>query len=278
MKTTDPAYIEIANWFNGSRVYDTGVILYSKYGQNKNMKSIFPGRPNRYQRKLEYELSKIAGFDFAQLDRLEKVTAPLAGMYTGKEISGKYEKFTGSAPKVVLREYDPDHPMHIENTDMQQLPKVIRRIIHEFHDLYAKRTASHTALKKIEGNSKDEAAQRVELLDQMAKFSARMDLFTLARKTWENNGILPEESDFWAPKPAAVVMDRSELFTKKLNLQKSLSKDQALLEFQSKKKGEQSLPMPEGPKRAKIEIRIKEKISHIALINKAISDIDKTQQ
>ena len=67
MKKTDPAYIAIVNWFNSTRDYDQGVELYRKYGKNNSLKNTFPGRANRFKRKLEYELSKLIGIDFSKV-------------------------------------------------------------------------------------------------------------------------------------------------------------------------------------------------------------------
>lgn len=278
MKKTDPIYIAIANWLNSKRNYDEGVNLYSQYGVNKNLKSIFPGHRNRYQRKLEYELTKIIGVDFTRIDRARVPVAEASKPAAAKEIKGRTEKTTVPVVPHTLPEFNPEYPLQ-EKTDLaNDMPPIIRRIMYEFNDLYTKRGMNHTALKKIEGNSEGEAAQRRELLKQIDKFSVRLDVLSTARKAWEASGILPEESSLWAPKfTPEVALDRAQLLAKKKNIQKSLSKDLSLLEFQSKKQGESPTPMPAGPKRAKIEDRIQEKEKEIAQINKAINDIDKAQ-
>jgi hypothetical protein len=160
---------------------------------------------------------------------------------------------------------------------MKNLPEVIRRLMYEYHDCYEKRTRTHIALKLVEGNGESQAAERIDLLDQIAKFSSRMDVLQVSKKKWETTGILPLEELLWAPKPAQVVMNRAELKTKKLNLQKTSSKDQNLLDYQSKYKGKEQNPMPAGPKRDAILARIVEKEKEIEQINKAINDIDQAQ-
>jgi hypothetical protein len=179
--------------------------------------------------------------------------------------------------EVVLPAYDSEQPVERNSDDMKHLPKVIRRLMYEYHDCYEKRTRTHIALKLVEGNSESKNAERIDLLDQIARYSARMDQLQVAKKAWETTGILPEESSLWATKPAQVVLNRAELRAKKLNLQKTLSKDQNLLDYQSKIKGKEPKPMPKGPKRDAIVIRMKEKEKEIDQINKALHDIDQAQ-
>jgi hypothetical protein len=278
MKKTDPIFIAIVNWFNDKRDYYAGVDLYRKYGTNKNLMNIFPAHPNRYQRKLEYELSKVIGVDFTKIDRLKVPVATPSKPQQAKEVKGKTAKTDVPVVPHQLPDVDPANPNQ-EKTDLaNDMPPIIRRILYEFHDLYSKRTRNHEALKKIQGNSSEEASQRRELLKQIDKFSSRMDSLTAARKAWESTGVLPAESDLWAPKYTPdIALSRAQLLAKKKNIQKSLSKDLSLLEFQSKKQGEAPVPMPAGPKRTKIEARIKQKEEDIAQLNKAINDIDKAQ-
>jgi len=262
MKTTDPVYVAIANWLNGKRDFDEGVDLFIKYGTNKNLKAFFPGHASRYQRKLEYELTKIIGVNFHTLDRDLVIINP--DPITPVKVTAKPA-------------YDAKEPVERNSDDMKHLPKVIRRLMYEYHDCYEKRTRTHIALKLVEGNSKSKNGERVELLDQIATYSARMDKLQTAKKAWETTGILPEESTLWGMKPEQVVLNKDELRAKKLNLQKTLSKDQNLLDYQSKIKADKPNPMPAGPKRNAIVTRISEKEKEIAQINKAINDIDQAQ-
>lgn len=58
------AQIEITNWLNSERNYADGVYLYEKYGKNPQLKRLFPGHPQRYEKKLAYELGKVIGIGF----------------------------------------------------------------------------------------------------------------------------------------------------------------------------------------------------------------------
>lgn len=58
------AQIEITNWLNSERNYADGVYLYEKYGKNPQMKRLFPGHQQRYEKKLAYELGKVIGIGF----------------------------------------------------------------------------------------------------------------------------------------------------------------------------------------------------------------------
>jgi len=268
MKKTDAGYIAIANWFNGKRNYDEGVNLYIQYGPNKHFKALFPGREKRYQRKLEYELSKVIACDFSKIDKL-KTQQP-------SHIEPANSKKNGITVNLAFVDEAMNVPM--SEKDLKLLPKVIRRAMYEFHDLYEKRKIAHNSLLQVPPeNTEGNIAQRKELVDQMARFSARMDRLQTVQKEFTDKGLVPEESTLWAPEKGKVPLNRTQLIDKKNNLQKSLSKDRSLLEFQSKKQGEQAQPMPAGPKRDKIENRIEQKEKEIAEINKALNDLDKTK-
>lgn len=58
------AQIEITNWLNSERNYADGVYLYEKYGKNPQLKRLFPGHQQRYEKKLAYELGKVIGIGF----------------------------------------------------------------------------------------------------------------------------------------------------------------------------------------------------------------------
>lgn len=62
-------------------------------------------------------------------------------------------------------------------------------------------------------------------------------------------------------------MDEIALKKQKKNLQSSNSKDQSILDYQSKSQKSVKSPMPKGPKRIKIEMRIVER-------KKLIEDIE----
>jgi len=60
----------------------------------------------------------------------------------------------------------------------------------------------------------------------------------------------------------------------KKNLQSANTKDQNMLEFQDAKKGDKPNPMPAGPKRQKLEFRIKDRIAQIEEIDYKILSLD----
>lgn len=60
------AQIEISNWLNSDRNYEDGVYLYEKYGKNPQLKRLFPGHQQRYEKKLAYELGKVIGIGFCE--------------------------------------------------------------------------------------------------------------------------------------------------------------------------------------------------------------------
>ena len=52
---------EIEQWIANGCDYDLGVKLYGKYGRNKTLMKIFPGREKTMATKLKYELCKAVG-------------------------------------------------------------------------------------------------------------------------------------------------------------------------------------------------------------------------
>lgn len=311
MKTTDPIYIEIANWFNSVRDFNQGIALLLKYGHKKSMARNMQGRPHRYHKKLEYELSKLIGVEYRKIASFEVkgVTGNRPDSANPEELpettsegsadlmedhgqNGEPQPEDHADPSMqpttesgtqAVENPSPEQvsknpePSELTDSELENLPKVIRRIIYECHDLYRKRTLAHEDLKKITDNSETSIQKRVEISELIAKLSARMDFLQAARKEFVDSGTLPDEKTLWRDSVQPIPMNRQELVEKKKNLQKSLSKDQSLLEFQSKKNGEASQPMPPGPKREKIEARIRQKESEIEQLQKAIDDIDKTK-
>ena len=84
--------------------------------------------------------------------------------------------------------------------------------------------------------------------------------------------IIPEESEVFPPaeneetEPDITSLDETELKKQKKNLQSSNSKDQTILDYQSKERTEMKTPMPNGPKRVKIEMRINDRNKKIVEI------------
>lgn len=241
---------QVLEWWNAGCDYDAGVGLYLQLGKNRVLKSTLPGRASRYTDKLKYELCKAAGLDWTKMPRSGK----------GKP-AVKHEVPPSSLPAEAP-------PPSQENAG--NFPAVVRRVIYEYAECYRKRGALHYQMSHVpETNDKASCQQREELLSEIKKLSARMDVLYLARQAYLEKKQLPDPDRLW-PKPAAVgdnlPDDVQELKKLKKQIQTSLTKDRNLLDYGSKTKLESRDPMPAGPKRLKVEKRMKEKRHTLELI------------
>lgn len=232
---------EVLSWLENGENYSDGCSLYNQLGKNKILKNLFPGREQTYKTKLRYELCKAVGIDLLTYTKLiegEKLPAN-AGNNTGD---------TGNPPA--------------------ETPDIIKRIALDYSGLSGNRASLHARMASIEGNDKDSVETRKELSDEIATLSARIDLLYKAKEDFYNLQILPSADELYPPelpaadkKTKAVVLPGTpdELKEFKKKLQVSLCKDRNQLEFQAETKQEQPSPMPQGPKRLKIEKRIANK-------------------
>ena len=124
-----------------------------------------------------------------------------------------------------------------------------------------------------ESNAESVCVKRAELFDLIKSISARLEILYSAKMAFDEKGIVPVEIEVFPPvgkeeaEPDIASLDEASLKKQKKNLQSSNSKDQTMLEYQSKERQEVKTPMPNGPKRAKIEMRIQER-------NKKIEEIE----
>ena len=241
---------QVLDWWNAGCDYNTGVGLYLQLGKNRVLKTTLPGRAARYTDKLKYELCKAAGLDWTKMPRIRK----------GKPLV----KPEVTKPSVPVESPPPSV------ADAQNFPPLVRRVIYEYAECYRKRGALHFKMSNVpETNDKASCQEREVLLSEIKKLSARMDVLYLARQAYLEKKQLPDPDRLW-PKPAAVgdnlPDDVQELKKLKKQIQTSLTKDRNLLDYGSKTKLESRDPMPAGPKRLKVEKRMKEKRHMLELI------------
>ncbi|KAF0198388.1 MAG: hypothetical protein FD166_1441 [Bacteroidetes bacterium] len=161
-----------------------------------------------------------------------------------------------------------------------QLPADVEKVIREHADLFKLRAQLHEQMAELpEDNTEENIKKRKNLSDSIALISPRIDLMFAAKEVYYNEGRLPEMSVlFPEPKvePPAVEelpADPKELKKMKKNLQSANTKDQNMLDFQEEKKASKPNPMPKGPKRIKLEARIKERLDKITLIDSKLLEI-----
>ena len=129
-----------------------------------------------------------------------------------------------------------------------------------------------------EGNSQALKTKRAEIFDIIKSLSARLEFLYAIRQQFELNGEILPEDEIWPTLKAEVkpeLPDDPELLRKmKKNQQSANTKDQNMLDYQSEKKGEAEKPMPAGPKRMKLENRIKARLKFIQEIDLKLAQPD----
>jgi len=122
-----------------------------------------------------------------------------------------------------------------------------------------------------QGNSQALKSKRAEIFDMVKAFTVRLEYLFKVRQQFEQNGELPLEDEVW-PKPqelqeTTLSDDPEELRKMKKNQQTANTKDQNMLDYQTMVKGDEKKTMPSGPKRTRIENRIKGRLKFIQEID-----------
>lgn len=243
---------KVLKWIRAGCNYNHGVMLYEEIGRNESLKRLFPGKAHRYASKLMYELCKSAHLDLGQA---VPVKAPVP--------SGQSKP---SYPEITSDDEQEDQ----FDSKVAGHPRVIRRVIMEYAELFQERSKTHALMVGMgESNAEAVKAKRKELFDTVKDLTVRLEKLYAAREQYEKNGEVPTEESLW-PKPKAAPKlpdDVDELKKMKKNQQTANTKDQTMLDYQAKKKGDKKNPLPAGPKRMKLENRIKAR-------SKKIEEID----
>jgi len=248
----------IISWLNSDRDYNAGVALFEKNSRNHALKRIFPRKEARFAFKLAYELEKL----------IPSCTKPEPVKTDGPKPSGLKPVTTGSAYLDAIKNDDPN------------LPKVIRQIISEYSTVYNQRSILHHSLKKIApDNRPDNVESRRIIVEQISELSDRMEELYEAHQVWLNEKTLPDENRLFPVKklvPIQTEVDAiNDLIKRRMNLMKSLSKDNNLLAFGSTTKQPMVNEMRAGPKRNALEKRILKKKAELTTLSAQIDGLNK---
>lgn len=248
---------QVIQWWNKGRNFHEGLVLLSKFSKNKVLLHTLskPGKDRlpAMHTKLLYELPKSVGLDWKNLP-----------LNVEPAVENSLEK-PASEPLVPA-------PSYASQDELDQYPNIIRKIKYQYADLYKQRSILHREMRSIpHENTEGNVLKRAGLLGRIKDLSARMDHLQRFIKDYESSGTIPPEEIVWPAEPklqAARLPDNAAGLRKmKKNYQSANSRDNNLLMYQAKTKVENSLPMPKGPKRTKIEHRIKQR-------NRVIEQID----
>jgi hypothetical protein len=163
-------------------------------------------------------------------------------------------------------------PESLSTSNIAEYPPIIRRIIAEYAETFQERSKTHRILTEMpQGNSQTLKTKRAEIFDLVKSFTVRLEYLFKVRQQFELNGELPLEDEVW-PKPqelqeTTLSDDPEELRKMKKNQQTANTKDQNMLDYQTMIKGDEKKTMPSGPKRTRIENRIKGRLKFIQEID-----------
>ena len=256
------AQIEVITWWYGNRNYRTGIELLARYCKNKVIintlakqgKENFPAS----LKKLNYEVTKAVQLDWLHMpdDILPEQTGKktLTNIPPGENQTEKQE--------------NNDHPdssfppeAKIKNDDANQYPRIIRRLKYEYSELYNKKSVLHSEMRNIDSaNTAQNNKQRAALLTEIKSISKQLSFYYGFLAKYEVTGVIPDEAEIWPPKEEpAPEKPKSLPELKKImwSLRRENSKDNFRLIYQQRTKAEKENPIPKGPQRDAIELRMK---------------------
>ena len=278
---------KVITWIQSGMHYNMGIELLVEISGKKQFVSLFSGPERNQAPKLAYEICKASGLadvrtwkqfihrvkhesnpEQAKLPNSNHLDpAPKRGiaLHQVKAISNHQDQ---EGTFDATQEAMPENPL-------KQYPTVMRRVIYEYAAVFQERSKLHSVMAEMpESNSDSVCAARAELFDVIKSLSARLEQFYEAKTLFENEGTLPDPELLFPSQPTPQEedynsLDQEELKKRKKYLQNGNSKDQSLLDYQSKEHGTAKCPMPQGPKRLKIEYRIRQRVQQILQIDKA---------
>jgi len=295
---------EVIKWWHSGRNYQQGVMLYARLGKNKMLMHTFMKKHERFgRRKLEYELTKSVGLDWKKMPGASKEKAGKIPSKPGSQTLVETQAKTPEKSPVKTVDKPPvksawkksesktgKHDTRIKKATgtseitetrtsgepAKQYPKVIRRLKYEYSDLFTKRSLMHKRMRAVPPeNSQQNMNSRALLLQEIRTITDRLEFLYAFIDDYENRGVIPISEEIWpAKKKQQLSDDPEELKKKKKNLQSANTKDRNQLQYQQKSRGKKEKPMPEGPKRRRIEFRIKNREAQIEEIDQKIVDLE----
>jgi hypothetical protein len=310
--TTHNERQEVINWWKAGRDYQQGIMLFARFSKNKVLTHFFMKKSEKYgRRKLEYQLPKAVGLDWKKMGRGGSLKFKVESLKEGVQSSkfkveslkegvqsskfkveslkeqpaasghkpeARSQKPAASSQQPAARSQKPaasgQPPDPPEPDRAKEYPKVIRRLKYEYSDLYTKRSVLHKRMRGVPPeNSEQNMNQRALLLQEMETITDRMEFLYSFIETWEKTGNVPIEEEIWpAKKKTELPDDLEELKRIKKNLQSANTKDRNRLLYGKLTKGKKENPMPDGPKRQRLEFRIRKREKDIEEIEQKMVD------
>lgn len=158
------------------------------------------------------------------------------------------------------------------SADFQNMPEVMQTLIRNYSDAYKQR--ARLARQRYElGESNDEQSveKRKTLGESIDRLTNYMDILIAMREKYEKDGVLPDMDTLNNAPSAAEVKEEDEkqeksvdyksmstdkLKTRRKSLTNQITRKENMLLYQSKTKQDEENPLPDSPKRVKLEKQI----------------------
>lgn len=287
---------KVIAWIKSGMNYNDGVALLTELTNKQSYSSVFIGREHTMKNKLPYEICKASQLaDFTNwkvfIQKIKNSSPAAAHLNISpaeKKLAHHYSKNFESS-KIELAVSLPNSLEELDDSkNAAAYPPVIQRVILETANLFQKRRALHLQMGQLsDNNSSSVILQRAELFDSIKSISERLKVLYDARQFYIEKMIIPDGRQLFDNDSVPVsnlknkiqklgaisTLDAADLKKMKKNLQTLNSKDQSVLDFQSPKHSGQRVPLPNGPKRSKLETRIRERIKLIEEIENQIINL-----
>lgn len=158
------------------------------------------------------------------------------------------------------------------SADFRNMPEVMQTLIRNYSDAYKQR--ARLARQRYElGESNDEQSveKRKTLGESIDRLTNYMDILIAMREKYEKDGVLPDMDALNNAPSAAEVkeedgkpeesvdyksMSTDKLKTRRKSLTNQITRKENMLLYQSESKQEEENPLPDSPKRVKLEKQI----------------------
>lgn len=269
--------LEVIAWWFNRRDYITGLSLLSRFGKNKMLTHTLSKKgKDRFSaniKKLHYELIKSVGLDYRNmpLDPLPDETEEEETDITGHQLPS-------TEPPAGEPEDFQSEKSNFKADDLNQLPRIIRRLKYEYGELFQKRSQDHASINLIDSaNTEENNKQRSGVLALVKAASNRLAILYEFIEAYEATGVVPEEDKVWPPQikektKAPLTLD--QLRKQQKQLQKSNTISSNLLNFRQRNTGSEPNPMPPGAKRSEMEAKIALRKENIDELARLISELE----
>jgi hypothetical protein len=261
----------IQEWFSGPQDYAEGVdLLHEVSKKAKVIGKLSKGESKTRREKLAYELSKFVGLKTIPAPNFAKKSKPSNGKsVNGPQKDSKYEaRFNLIGKDETIDDY----------------PEEIKKVINEYSSLYMQRSKNHKKLTDLGDSNDAEVIEKRKVLGEKIKSqSDRMEMLHEVFSGFKKDGSIlvnmlsaKQKNAGSGGGNAAGNESIDELKKLKKNLQASLAKDRNQLKYQNKTKpadGKDN-PMPDGPKRIRLEKRVKSKEKEVIDLDTRIAKLE----